>query len=66
MSPSIWQILIVLLFAVAYVVPFWKILGRIGYPKWLAIFAIIPLVSIILLWVVAFSKWSGDKTREVK
>jgi len=44
------------------VIPFWKILPRSGIPSWVAIFAFIPLVALILLWIVAFkddSKSSG-------
>ncbi|WP_255564391.1 hypothetical protein [Mameliella sp. CS4] len=36
------------------VVPFWKLLPRFGIPNWVAIFAIFPLVALILLWVMAF------------
>ncbi|BBU56090.1 hypothetical protein KU6B_23550 [Mameliella alba] len=35
-------------------VPFWKLLPRFGIPNWVAIFAIFPLVALILLWVMAF------------
>ncbi len=40
--------------AALLVVPFWKILPRHGIPNWVALFAAIPLVALILLWVVAF------------
>ena len=43
-----------LIMAAVLVVPFWKILPRQGIPSWVAIFAVIPLGAIILLWVVAF------------
>ncbi|MHA6346071.1 hypothetical protein [Roseivivax sp. CAU 1761] len=36
------------------VVPFWKLLPRFGLPAWIALFAIFPLVALILLWVMAF------------
>mgnify|MGYP000674428381 CR=1 FL=1 len=36
------------------VVPFWRLLPRFGIPNWVAIFAVIPLVALILLWVMAF------------
>ena len=29
-------------------VAFWKILGRMGYPPWLAIMASIPLVNLVI------------------
>lgn len=43
-----------LILAVLLVVPFWRILPRNGIPNWAALFAIIPLGALILLWVVAF------------
>ena len=43
-----------LVMAAILVIPFWKILPRHGLPSWAALFAIIPLGAIILLWIVAF------------
>jgi len=42
------------LFAALMVIPFWSILPRQGIPNWVALFAIIPLGALILLWIVAF------------
>jgi len=53
-----------LIMGLLIVVPFWKILPRSGIPSWVAIFAVIPLVALILLWVVAFKddlNGSSDK-----
>ena len=36
------------------VVPFWRLLPRFGIPNWVAVFAIFPVVALILLWVMAF------------
>ena len=44
----------------AQVVPFWRILPRAGIPSWVALFAIFPLISLVLLWVMAFKRWPGD------
>jgi hypothetical protein len=41
-------------------VAFWKILGRMGYPPWLAIMAAIPVVNLVLLYYVALSPWPRD------
>ena len=43
-----------LIVVAAVVYPFWRILPRYGLPAWYALFAIIPLGAIVLLWVVAF------------
>ena len=42
------------------VVAFWKILGRMGFPPWLAILASIPVVNLVLLDYVALSPWPRD------
>ncbi len=42
------------------VVAFWKILGRMGFPPWLAILASIPLVNLVLLYYLALSPWPSD------
>ena len=46
--------LVWLIGAALVVIPFWKLLPRSGMPSWLALFALFPPVSIILLWVMAF------------
>jgi hypothetical protein len=46
----IWMVIM----AALLVIPFWKILPRSGIPSWVAVFAFIPIVGLILLWVVAF------------
>ena len=43
-----------IIMAALVVVPFWRLLPRFGIPNWVAIFAVIPLVALILLWVIAF------------
>ena len=44
------------------VIPFWKILPRSGIPSWVAIFAFIPLVALVLLWIIAF-KDDGESSK---
>jgi len=43
--------------ALLQVVAFWKILGRMGFPPWLAIMASIPVVNLVLLYYVALTPW---------
>lgn len=43
-----------LVFAALLVIPFWRILPRNGIPNWVALFAIVPVGALILLWIVAF------------
>ena len=41
-------------------VAFWKILGRMGFPAWLAIMAAIPVVNLVLFFYVALSPWPRE------
>lgn len=54
----IWMIILALL----VVVPFWKILPRHGLKSWYAVFAIIPVGAIILLWIIAFKDGNNQNS----
>jgi len=54
-----WVIVLVVLLAI--VIPFWKILPRAGIPAPVALVSLIPFGALILLWVLAFKRWPGDK-----
>ena len=41
-------------------VAFWKILGRMGFPPWLAIMASVPVVNLVLLYYVALTPWPRE------
>lgn len=41
-------------------VAFWKILGRMGFPPWLAIMASIPIINLALLYYVALTPWPRE------
>ena len=43
-----------LIIGVLIVVPFWKLLPRYGISKYFALLAIIPAISLVLLWIMAF------------
>ena len=50
----------VLILSLLQLVAFWKILGRMGYPPWLAVMASVPVVNLILLYYVALSPWPRE------
>ena len=52
----------ILIFAVIFVIPAWKIVSKAGYSGAWSLFAFIPLINVIMLWVFAFSKWPRDKS----
>ncbi len=39
------------------VLPFWKILSKAGYAGALSLLMLIPIANIVILFVLAFSKW---------
>ncbi len=57
---SIWSWLIVLVVALAMVIPFWRILPRAGVPAAVSLVALIPFGALILLWILAFKRWPRD------
>jgi hypothetical protein len=54
----------VLILSLLQVVAFWKILGRMGFPPWLAILASIPLVNLLMLYYIALTPWPLESRRE--
>ncbi len=49
-------LLLLLVIAFIMVFPFWKLLPKFGFPKWLALLAIIPVFQVIFVWMMAFSE----------
>ena len=49
---------IALLVIPVMVVPYWKIFSRAGFPGVLSLVMIVPLVNLIVLYYVAFARWS--------
>lgn len=49
-------VLVMLVMAVLLVVPFWKLLPKLGYSSWISLVAIIPLGALVLIWILAFSE----------
>ncbi len=50
----------VLIFSFIYVIPFWKILQRVGHSPGWSLLVMIPFVNFIALYVFAFSRWPID------
>ena len=58
---SLWHWIILLLILVVMVIPFWRIFPRAGWSKWLSLLMVISPLNIILLWILAFKRWPGDR-----
>jgi hypothetical protein len=39
------------------VLPFWQIFKKAGFPPALSVLMLVPFVSLVVLFVVAFSEW---------
>ena len=63
-SLSIWHWVILIVPAAVVLIPSARILKRLGLSPWLAVLAIVPIVSWVLLWVVAFIRWPIEDTRK--
>jgi hypothetical protein len=44
------------LLSIITILPYFKILPRLGYNKWFALLMLVPLANIIFLYVVAFAE----------
>ena len=61
---SLTELLSGIVLGILFAIPLWRILGRIGLPRWMALLAMVPvfglLIVLVLQWVVAFRRWPGD------
>jgi len=53
---GMWALWMVVM-TVVVILPFWFIFSKAGYSKWLSLLMVLPLVNVILLYFLAFSKW---------
>jgi len=42
---------------VIFIVPFWFICKKAGFSPWLSLLNLVPLGSLILLYILAFAEW---------
>ena len=49
--------LVILLGSLVLIIPYWMIFKKAGFPAFLGILMIVPIVNIVLLYVLAFSPW---------
>lgn len=57
---SLWMLVI----AIVLVIPAWRLCQRTGYPGWLGVLMLIPLVNIAFLYFIAFADWPINKRDE--
>ena len=59
---SIWHWTGMLIFALIFVVPAWRIVSKAGYSGAWSLFAFVPVINVVMLWVFAFSQWPRVKS----
>lgn len=65
-SPWPFAPLMMLVFAVLVIVPFWFIFRKAGYSQWLSLLMVVPIVNVVMLYFLAFSDWPRLREREIK
>lgn len=56
-APGSMELLVVLFIAVFTVFPFWFICSKAGFPGWISLAVLIPVLNLLLLFFLAFSDW---------
>ncbi|MDX1635524.1 MAG: hypothetical protein R3280_12865 [Marinobacter sp.] len=50
-----------LVIAIVAVIPAWRICTRVGYPGWLGLLILVPILNLALLYFIAFSQWPANR-----
>ena len=56
-------LLLYVLIAIIFVVPFWKIFEKAGFTPALSLLMLIPIVNLVMIYYLAFAKWPGRASR---
>jgi len=48
---------VIIIGSLIVIIPYWMIFKKAGFPPFLGILMVVPLVNIVLLYVLAFSQW---------
>ena len=59
---SLWHWSVVLIVSAIWVIPLWRIVGKAGFPRPLALLAFVPGVNLVMLWVFAFVRWPVERS----
>lgn len=57
--------LMMLVMAALVILPFWFIFSKAGYSKWLSLLMVVPIINVILLYFLAFTKWPSTGNRNM-
>ncbi|MCK7545985.1 hypothetical protein MLC59_17640 [Marinobacter bryozoorum] len=51
-----------LVIGIVVVIPARRICQRTGYPGWMGVLILIPIVNLVLLYFIAFSDWPVERS----
>ena len=51
-----------LVIGIVVVIPALRICQRTGYPGWMGVLILIPIVNLVLLYFIAFSDWPVERS----
>lgn len=54
-------IILLFFFFPLIIVPYWRILTRVGFPPALSVLTVVPILNLLLLYYIAFAEWKTDK-----
>lgn len=63
MSPSIWQLIIVVAIMAFYIACFWKIWSKAGFNGAWSLLMLVPIANIVSIIYLAFAEWPIHKNR---
>ena len=55
--PSGFELLLILIMSAVFLVAFWRIFSKAGFPGALSFLMLIPVVNVIMLFFLAFAEW---------
>jgi hypothetical protein len=58
---SFFPLVFVLVIAIPLLIAWVRIFTRIGWPAWLGILIVVPLVNLVLILIMAFKEWPIEK-----
>lgn len=56
------ELLFILFFGIIFILPFWKIFTKAGFPGWLSLLMLIPFANVLMLFYLAFAEWPALKS----
>ncbi len=59
--PGVFELIILCTSVLFVVFPFWKICSKAGFPGWISLLVLIPVLNIVLLFFLALADWPALK-----